>query len=1397
MSNPHVESNTWRVITPSPFAHERRALDFIAAAFPNHDPYRAWANFEFTAADGALYEVDLLVLTKEGFWLVEIKSRPGKLEGDAGTWTWTTPEGRRVTDDNPVHLANRKAKALKDLILSQPAVKGIRVPYLEPVIFLSAPDLDVQLSQPGRNRVCPVDRPAEDPRGPRDGILAGLMSRRVPGVEPYCRTDIDAKVARCLTKAVDQAGVRRSVKERRAGDYFLGELVADGPGYQDRVATHGALKGVTRRARQYLVARAASEDQRPHIQRAAEREFRLLHGLEHPNVLRVHDFKVHEFGPVLLFEHDPAAVRLDHFLASRADRLTPGLRLALLRQLADAIRHAHGRRVIHRALSPQSVLVFDPDGSAPCPKLFNWQVGVRDSETATSGTTHVQDLVDNQSLVFLAPEALFSPRHVTQAADVFSLGAIAYQLFAGRPPAASAVELTNLLREHKGLDLSAVLDGAGPKLCEMIRWATHPEVGSRLDSAEGFLAWLDEVEEELTAPEGTAAVDPLLARRGDELAGGYRVERILGQGATGLALLAERGGEQVVLKVARTADDNARLRDEGDVLRALRSEYIVGLREVIEIGERTVLVLDKAGDETLSDRLRQEGRCSLDLLERFGEDLLSAVAKLEDEGVAHRDIKPHNIAVRSGKQRLQLVLFDFSLSRAPADNVFVGTAPYLDPFLRGRTPAQWEPSAERYAAAVTLYEMAQGPDKFPKWGDGSDPAAVPDARLQLDTEAFDQEVRAGLDKFFRKALHREIKSRFHNADEMLRAWRDVFRQAERRPGRAGEADETPAEIDWDEVRLDTSVESLGLSTRARNALARVNVTNARELLTYPAGDFTVMRGVGNKTRREILRRVGRLRELFPDISAPPPAPSPGEDVTLLGLSALRERLIGSAPVSGKKAGERRIRLALLGLEPPADGWPSQSEVSEYLKLSRQRVSQVLLPDRKRWNRDPAVSAVREQVVQHVGRAGGVAAGRELVEFLLAGRGFDYADPGHAPRLASALLRIAFEAEQAAADPRLHLTRTPTRFVLACSPELAEYAVRLGRSADTIATEDPLPSADRALQRLYDVQPPEIPAGCAPFNSDRLRKLAVAVGAKAALSTRLEIYPKEMAAARALRLGIGALTGLAPGDGIRLEDVRQKITARYPEALPLPGRPELDALLKEVGLDLFWDEQSECYRRPGAALPLSTGPSLVPSRLATTSPSRRPSGSPEAAEAEDFEERLRNALAHRQFLVLTVRPSWMTRCEAELVRRFSLRRVSLDAVLLRHLRRLAGNEGIEWPVVLEADAERGTEDWQYLQILVNRAVPLVRDELLAIPEPVLLVNPGLLARYNQMGLLEHLRDRVGRADVCPGMWVLVPGDDQQKLPLIDGRAVPILGAGQHAAVPLSWFRNEHRGVAAAS
>lgn len=74
--------------------------------------------------------------------------------------------------------------------------------------------------------------------------------------------------------------------------------------------------------------------------------------------------------------------------------------------------------------------------------------------------------------------------------------------------------------------------------------------------------------------------------------------------------------------------------------------------------------------------------------------------------------------------------------------------------------------------------------------------------------------------------------------------------------------------------------------------------------------------------------------------------------------------------------------------------------------------------------------------------------------------------------------------------------------------------------------------------------------------------------------------------------------------------------------------------------------------------------------------------------------------------------------------------------------------------------------------------------------MLLTYVGLLARYDQMTLLERLRERVELGGDLRSCWILLPGDQQA---LIDGKAVPLLGSGQRARIPESWLQNVHRGT----
>ncbi len=1429
----HPDSRRFRAITESQFAWEREALEYLREGLPDREPYRVWTNFEFIADDGSLNEVDALVLAPAGFFLVEIKSNQGGLSGDAGTWTWRH-DGREITRDNPLHLANLKAKRLKSLLTRQRAVRKAkgRLPFLEPKIFLSATNLQVSLDESGRHGVWCRDDLATGDGGAAP--LPGVLSSLAGGGTGRPASHVQMGHARALEKALEEAGIRPSQRLRRVGDYSLEELIADGGAWQDWHATHSGLEGIDRRVRIYTVGRASSPEERKSLQRAAEREFRLLQGVLHPGILRVHDYRQHELGPALLFDYSADAQRLDHYLRERGDALSFEGRLHLLRSVAEALAHAHQRRLYHRALAPESILVVDPEAALPETQLFNWQTGVREAGTTTfsghavSGTVHVDDLVRETAAVYVAPEVRHDADADGVAADVFSLGALAYLLFARRPPASNPFELQRTLRDSDGLVLAAAVDGAPVALDDLVREATCPEVGRRLATVKDFLAGLDLVEDEVTTPEDDAVDDPDTARRGDRLEGGLEVLRRLGQGSTSLVFLV-RGtdGAERVLKLARHPDRNDLLDDEAAVLDQLRHPGVVEIHGKVELYGRTGILMARAGDRTLAEYLRKEPRLELELLERFGDDLLTTVAWLEEQGIPHRDIKPDNLGVRkTGKNDvLHLVLFDFSLSRTPAEKLEVGTRAYLDPFLAERPTPRWDLAAERFAAAATLHEMAAG--TLPGWGDGrSAPAAVA-GEVKLQPEHFREPVRLSLAGFFRKALARDAADRFDNAQEMLRAWRQALYPASRPtvPPPSDEEDEgdgtPPSPLDL--ATLDSNTVELGLSQRAFNALDKLDLETVRQLLGASLGQVTRLRGVGAKTRDELVDAVRRLRVRFPDLepeTTDPPEPgdegaTPGDedgtptDEGRVSVDRLAAILLTKKEAAGSENRGRALRL-FLGLDTPADlaadtAWPSQTEIAEHLRLTRARVSQVIGDARRRWLKTSALKALRDEVPGLLAALGGVATLAELEGAVLTARGSARDEPERSAHAAAAT-RAAIDAEGGLQQPAFRLHRIGGRLLVALVPSgaagtdapldapesdrLARWAAALGEAADELAARDPLPPSSAVVDALLEVP---APPGQAPLPAPRLVRLAAAASRTAAVSGRLEIYPQGMEAARALRLAASSVLSLAaPGrDGLTVEAIRDRVRSRYPEAEPLPDPPALHALLAEEPLGLEWRPATATYRPTRLPGVLSgTGSSRL-----TRTPEARPA--PEARHAADLQARLARSLKHGGYLLLVVPPRRLQDAQERLLARFEgrLEALSLEGLLLGALRKTADEKNVDWSLVLKADAAAPeSRDGKNLRLLVDIAIPHVEEAIVAHTSrggspAVLLTHPGLLARYRRFDLLERLRDRMTRPadDGLQTLWILAPGDEQIELPRIDGQAVPVVTPSEWARIPESWLR----------
>jgi serine/threonine protein kinase len=1089
-----MQEGRWETVTPSQFQHERDALRHVQNLLPDIEPYRAWSNFTFTAQSGHVHEVDLLVAAPSGLYLIEIKSLNGRLSASGPKWTLTNPAGGNRSFDNPLHLADLKAKRLRSLLIAEARRQrpSVRIPFIQAAVFFSSPGLDVS-GLPDHQRhwlFGPEPAPGELP-----SIWSDLLAR--PPREERFR--IAADLSGALPRLMHGIGIARSRRHLHVGSWQLeAEPLDSGPTWQDHLAHHAQLPAEVRRIRIYLVERNAVEAERVSIARAARREMLALHGIGHPGIVQVDTMEPHEAGPALIFRHDPRAQRLDHYLAQYGDRLDVETRVGMIRQLVEAMAYVHGRHLHHRALSARSVLVTPGPGRQhateeeawlhPLLQISDWQWAVRGSASgngSTSGsvqvtpTTQVTRHLDQSAEAFLAPE-LSAPNPDPVSMDVFGLGALSYLLLAGQPPAATRSELLTRLAQDNGLRPSAVADSVSQFMDELVQAATAPVPAQRLTTVAEFLEMLAPVEEELTAPATTShppegppeEPDPLEARPGDLIGGGqWRIVKRLGTGSTSRAFLADnqRTGRKEVLKVALSDEKASRLDHEAQVLRQLADSRVIRLAspEPIRIGNRTVVALEHAGELTVARKLRDDGRLTVDELETFSDYLFGAIDYLEGEAVTHRDIKPDNIAIRIRPNRTrQLVLFDFSLAYAPVDDIEAGTPRYLDPFLGPPQRPVYDAHAERYALAVTLHEMASG--ELPVWGDGATDGRYTEGPPVLAVEAFDPAIRDGLVAFFERSLHRDVRQRFESLKDMHDAWQQVFRSSDAaRPAAARAAtDLEPAQDDQAAERAReraaakatraTVLEAAGLTLRAVSAAHRLDATTVGDLLALGSKQLFNLPGLGARTRRELQSRIKQWRTRLEEREPSPliaqerkaakaevaaaeavrtETGSP-EELERVGLDAIAALLVPALERSGRNGNEVEATRLLLGL-PDETGrlsglppWPQQPVVARALGVTSGRIAQVLSKQRRRWQRDTVVQSLRAELVELLGDGGRVMGVAEMAAALLVRRGSTRTGEELRRAIATAAVRAAVETDSIEREPRLLTRRHGDRLLVA-------------------------------------------------------------------------------------------------------------------------------------------------------------------------------------------------------------------------------------------------------------------------------------------------------------------------------------------------------------------------------
>lgn len=199
----------------------------------------------------------------------------------------------------------------------------------------------------------------------------------------------------------------------RIGDYLLEQELAVSP----FAFLYRAVHSVLPRHALVKVARSAGESL------AVLREACLLEALPHPGVVRVYETGRLSDSRTWFAHEDVEGMTLaDALEAPESELVEPAVAIAMIRDVAEILAHAHQRGVFHCAITPESLVVARGRGFPIC--VADWSAArAHDAAGQPSG----------EPSPFTSPE-LAAGDAIDDRADVWSLGVIAYRAIAGKMP---------------------------------------------------------------------------------------------------------------------------------------------------------------------------------------------------------------------------------------------------------------------------------------------------------------------------------------------------------------------------------------------------------------------------------------------------------------------------------------------------------------------------------------------------------------------------------------------------------------------------------------------------------------------------------------------------------------------------------------------------------------------------------------------------------------------------------------------------------------------------------------------------------------------------------------------------------------------------------------------------
>lgn len=240
-------------------------------------------------------------------------------------------------------------------------------------------------------------------------------------------------------------------------------------------ALYGKLE--QRVALKMLHPRAASE---PRIVERLAREAREAGQLLGPHIARVLDVSISGSGlPYVVMEMVEGRDLADELSSSKQLPIDEALDFVF--QACAALREAHSLGIVHRRLEPACIFVCRAEQRATI-KILDFGI----SRIATDADGALTTAAAPSARAYAAPEVLSGAAPVDARADIWSLGALLYEMLAGRPPHASAAAGENASASPATPSLAPFREDVPPALDAAVARALATDPARRFQDARSF-----------------------------------------------------------------------------------------------------------------------------------------------------------------------------------------------------------------------------------------------------------------------------------------------------------------------------------------------------------------------------------------------------------------------------------------------------------------------------------------------------------------------------------------------------------------------------------------------------------------------------------------------------------------------------------------------------------------------------------------------------------------------------------------------------------------------------------------------------------------------------------------------------------------------------------------------